>query len=456
MMQFFTSLWTKLFSRLRTDRGGHFGTATAILILPLMVTAGLAVDLSFAFSTKESLQAAADAAALNAVRNAAREEVTRGGSDRTVVFARLGEEARKVFGESIPENVRGFTSFDVQPVFRYEDGILQADLTYTGRIDTNFLRIIGYNSIGITGTASAKSDSFQYIQFHMMLDNSPSMGMDAYPADNTPSSGTAVEPSVKVVESTPLDNCMFACHLPDIYNSPTGSFANLMRGNGKTLRMDVAKDAMSGLGAVMEDERVRANQFRVTLYSFGDYQGNVFAKPFVAAGGMTADMNQFRTLVAEQDVIRVPSGYPLASTDYPGIVRAFNQTLPTSQNGAFVGKPRLVVMMLVGGLADPGLSDDCWHPTTPGSLGVCAGPMSLSDCDALKARSIDIAILYMPYVPLPAVPVFGSIGAIPDPLAPNLDACASEDYYVKSNPAAVGSDLQDLLRKIIHRPRLLG
>ena len=49
------------------DRTGNFGIISALLMGPLIVAAGLAIDLTNAMTAKATLQAAADAAAVGAI-----------------------------------------------------------------------------------------------------------------------------------------------------------------------------------------------------------------------------------------------------------------------------------------------------------------------------------------------------------------------------------------------------
>ncbi|MCZ8180929.1 MAG: pilus assembly protein TadG-related protein [Rhizobium sp.] len=56
-----------MFKGFFSDRSGNFGVLTAILLVPVIGVAGVALDLSNALMVRSTLQAAADAAALAAV-----------------------------------------------------------------------------------------------------------------------------------------------------------------------------------------------------------------------------------------------------------------------------------------------------------------------------------------------------------------------------------------------------
>ena len=71
----------------------------------------------------------------------------------------------------------------------------------------------------------------QYIDFYLLLDNSPSMGVGATPADVT-----------TMVNNTP-DKCAFACH--DLSNA--NNYYNLAKSLGVTTRIDVLRTATQQL-----------------------------------------------------------------------------------------------------------------------------------------------------------------------------------------------------------------
>lgn len=57
-----------MLTRFGKSRSGNFAAIAALAILPMVATAGLAVDYSVAMSAKNSLQSAADAGALAAAK----------------------------------------------------------------------------------------------------------------------------------------------------------------------------------------------------------------------------------------------------------------------------------------------------------------------------------------------------------------------------------------------------
>ncbi len=92
---------------------------------------------------------------------------------------------------------------------------------------TMFLGVIGKTTMTVTGTSTATANMPLYIDFYLLLDNSPSMGVGATPADVT-----------KMVNNT-SDQCAFACH--DLNN--TNNYYKLAKTLGVTTRIDVLRTA---------------------------------------------------------------------------------------------------------------------------------------------------------------------------------------------------------------------
>jgi hypothetical protein len=75
-----------------------------------------------------------------------------------------------------------------------------------------FLGLIGYSTMTLGGVSTSTANMPLYVDFYLLLDNSPSMGVGATPTD------------VKTMVNNTPDQCAFACH--DVSNSrpiPTNS-----------------------------------------------------------------------------------------------------------------------------------------------------------------------------------------------------------------------------------------
>ena len=64
------------------------------------------------------------------------------------------------------------------------EGVSRSALvTYKATTPTSLMNIIGITKMEIGGNATAHSAVPTYIDFHLLLDNTPSMGVAATPAD---------------------------------------------------------------------------------------------------------------------------------------------------------------------------------------------------------------------------------------------------------------------------------
>ena len=109
------------------------------------------------------------------------------------------------------------------------------------------------NAMTLGGVSTSTANMPLYIDFYLLLDNSPSMGVGATPADVT-----------TMVNNTP-DQCAFACH--DAHNS--NNYYNLAKTLGVTMRIDVLRTATQQLMDTAAVTETYSNQFRMAIYDFG-------------------------------------------------------------------------------------------------------------------------------------------------------------------------------------------
>jgi hypothetical protein len=106
-----------------------------------------------------------------------------------------------------------------------------AVINYTATKNNVFMGLFGIPITTITGQSTAAADLSTYIDFYLLLDNTPSMGVGATTADIN-----------KMVNNT-SDKCAFGCH--DLSNR--NNYYNLAKRLGVTMRIDVLKTATKSL-----------------------------------------------------------------------------------------------------------------------------------------------------------------------------------------------------------------
>jgi Flp pilus assembly protein TadG len=182
------SIFNKAFRAFCADRRGVTAMTFALASVPIIVSVGAAIDYSMATRMKAKLDTAADAAALAVISQAAM--ASPAGSEQ--------QEAKKIFKAQASLQSG---SLD-KPTTKVKDSnsAHTATITYSASILTTFMGIIGYSTITIGGSSSATSAVPTYLDFYLLLDNTPSMGVGATPTD-----------VAKMLANTP-DKCAFACH----------------------------------------------------------------------------------------------------------------------------------------------------------------------------------------------------------------------------------------------------
>ena len=115
-----------------------------------------------------------------------------------------------------------------------------------------FMSVIGKSKMTLTGTSTATASMPLYIDFYLLLDNSPSMGVGATPAD------------VATMVANTTDKCAFACHdqqqpqLLQARQEPRRHHADRRVAQRDPELMDTAKVTQT-----------YSNQFRMAIYDFG-------------------------------------------------------------------------------------------------------------------------------------------------------------------------------------------
>ncbi|MGY3611525.1 hypothetical protein ACWGRJ_47680, partial [Bradyrhizobium sp. Lot11] len=124
---------------------------------------------------------------------------------------------------------------------------LNSQVSFTATVPTTFMRVLGKDSISISGTATAEYQTASFMDFYILLDNTPSMGVGATATD------------VSTMEKNTSDSCAFACHETQNNNN----YYNLAKKLGVSMRIDVVRQATKELTQTAKTTRVSDNQFRM-------------------------------------------------------------------------------------------------------------------------------------------------------------------------------------------------
>ena len=403
--------------RFRQDRAGNVVVMFGLSLIPLAAAVGFAFDYSRASAIRAKLDNAADVAALASV------------SKNANPFVNTPTEAgvRQWF-DSLANQIPGatITAFHADIVPSVTN--MAVTVTYSAQVPTTLGSILGVSSVAIGGSSTATVNAPPYVNFYLLLDNSPSMGLGATATDIsnlitlTAGQSSTVPPNVKS-GSIPRASCAFACH-QHTFNSTgkiTGDDTNdnyhVAKANGVTLRIDVLRTATQQLTQTAALSETITNQFGMAVYTFSD--------TFQTISSLLTDMPTVASNAAAIDLAYAYWNARDAQTSFDTALSYINGIMPNAGNGSSLASPLEFLFLVTDGVEDAPVSTSSGSgdPADPPSSylpannqanvanslsgNVNSGRLidmiktdSTSRCTTIKNRGIKIAVLYTPYLPV--------------------------------------------------------
>ncbi|MGY8631264.1 pilus assembly protein TadG-related protein [Bradyrhizobium sp. 14AA] len=459
--------------RFARDRKANVAIIFALTMVPIVFLLGMALDYTLALRKREQLNAAADAAAIAAVRPAMLTQ-----TDTTVVQA----TAAAVFAAKA--NLPGLSATPTPTITVTDTGLARSiTVSYTAQSVNNFPGVLGKQTWQVAGSATAKASSAPNMNFYMLMDDSPSMAIAANQNDiNKMITATASQP-------TYAKNCAFACHEAHPNNSNPSSTnkdnLTIARANNITLRIDLVTNALTQLmvgpwscpqsgvaGGVMQCMSALNNTtYKAAIYTF-DYALNTIQLLTTPTTAGTKIANISLLTVDHQNCpVLNGSGGCIYTTDYGTDISKgltdLNAAMPdpgggTNQSG---DTPQEVVFLVTDGVEDkliPKTGGTCDAnatyalPTANSTTLRCQQPLDTTVCDTIKRRNIRIAVLYTEYLPLPTeswyntrIAQFNSPTSSTGTIAQRLQSCASPGLYASvQNGGDISAALTNLFLKV--------
>ncbi|MEX0955681.1 MAG: pilus assembly protein TadG-related protein [Rhizobiaceae bacterium] len=398
---------------------------TAILAVPLLLAVGTAVDVARLIEYRTSLQNAADAAVLAAISEGSP------GRDYAYSLTSDGEippgerDAELFFQANFIED--GEVVFDrVDADVRRESRRIVSTLSYDVRVPIVFGGLLGISYISLKGHATAEIPTDAAIDFYLLLDNTPSMGVGATPGDIS-----------KMVSNTP-DKCAFACHSLD----DSDNYYNLAKSLGVAMRIDVVRQATQKLTETAESVRQFKKQYRMAVYSFGAAATSI---GLTEVAKLSWNMKQVKKKTDGLDLMTIPhQNYDNdQQTSFDKTLSAINKIIPDPGSGLGSSAPQKILFFVSDGVGDSYKPYDCTKNTTGGR---CQEPIDTSLCEAIKARGIKIAVLYTTYLPLPTNGWYNTwIKPFQDEIGPRMESCASQGLFFEVSPSEGIPEAMDAL-----------
>ncbi|XUM23896.1 TadE/TadG family type IV pilus assembly protein [Bradyrhizobium oligotrophicum S58] len=436
---------SSLLARLRRDVSGNVAVTFAIVCVPLITAVGCGVDYSRANQMRAKLQAAVDAASVGAVSRTSPAFIAAGTMTSDGVIAAGNDDAAKIFNGNM-SGTSGYTLTSLTPDVKKAGSVLSATVSYSATVPMMFMNIVGFKTMTLQGSSTAKASMPRYIDFYLLLDNSPSMGVAATPADVT-----------KMVNAT-SDKCAFACH---DYND-SNNYYNLAKTLNVTTRIDVLRSATQQLMDTAQQTQTYTNQFRMAIYDFGAASKTIGLR---ALFSLSSSLSSAKSAAGNIDLMGVYGNNDAYTADkdtpFTTVFPAINNEISTPGDGT-TGSPLKYLFFVSDGVADEG-NAACLKPKASGNR--CQSPINPALCTTLKNRGIKIAVLYTTYLQLPTNSWYmswidpfnkGPFGPSPNSeIAQKMQACASDGFYFEVSPTqGIAEAMKALFQKAVADARI--
>jgi Flp pilus assembly protein TadG len=458
----------RMSGRFRSDRRGNIAVIFALTMVPTIYLLGMALDYTQALRKQGQLNAAADAAAIAAVRPAMLLQ-TDSAAQAT---------ATAVFG-STANSLAGLSSVPMPTVTITDTGLQRTvTVSYSAQSVNNFPALLGSQSWPIGGSSTAQAASAPNMNFYLLLDDSPSMGIGAT-LDDINKLITATAP--KKQPAGPSQNCGFACHETNIaHDGGTQDNLAIARSNSVTLRIDLVTNAVNQLlntwsgcpqsgvsGGVMQCMSALNNTtYKAALYTFDVGLNTLQTLSTPATAGAQVNNIALMPVVYQNCVFSGCSSNSATNpntdygTDIAGALSSINNIMraPGLGSNAAGDTPQEVVFLVTDGVEDK-ISSSCPNATFA-SHNRCQQPLDTTMCTTIKNRGIRIAILYTEYLQLinlgtnqnitdnwymSWVDTYDEPTSSTGAIAQNLQSCASPGLF---KDVQTGGDISDALKDL--------
>jgi Flp pilus assembly protein TadG len=499
----------RLIDRFRRDRRGNLAVIFTLAAIPLVSALGSAVDYSMATRMKAKLQSAADAASVasisqNSAGYLAASQMTGDGTITAGV-----NDATKIFNG----NMSGFTGYTLTPAPAVtKTGIkLNSTISFSAQVPTTFMKVIGYQTLTVTGTSKSTASLPPYLDFYLMLDVSGSMGLPSTDGEETRLAAVNPDNFTQYPKG-----CTFACHFATSCGDTSQKYSTknwclsyrisrisqagyqglLANNSGKLpayrisgnpientlypynplypkdpllspvqsctspgtdaciqLRADAVGYALTTLFQYANTYEKVPKQFRIGLYPFIRYLYTYFAltSSIGPSDSITTAANNLATLLDTGNNTNLGSG----GTHFENAFPTMSTTITSVGNGSTSTNTQPYVFLVTDGSQN---FQTQWGGSWAGNNGATVMPSgALSPCKPLRDRGIIVSVLYIPYQPIQNPTSFANSedyvanANIPN-IPPSLTNCASPpdtggSYFYTANTP---QDIQDSLKAMFN------
>lgn len=413
---------------------GAISIQFALLAIPVIGLAGGALDYANMARIHMTLQEAADSSAVAAVAIGSPAATAARSMTGNGVLTAGQTEATSVFNANI-QMISKYYPVTVTPTVTKTGLVLTSTVSYSATIPTSFLGVFGISTWSMNGTSNATSNLSPYIDFYLLLDNTPSMGLGATQNDiNNLISATQYNSNYSWQLNNYINSgngqCALACH--DL-SMGSNDYYNLAKNNNIQMRIDVVRLAAQDLMTTMQNAETITNQFRAAIYTFGTSWQN---RALTQVAALNSSLTTVQSQASAVDIMSVPStAYSSVYTDFDSILTSMNSTLPTPGDGSSSSTPQKILFFVSDGLEDAPTTT-CSQSESVTGWGRCQSPINVSNCTTIKNRGIKIAVLYTTYYPITNNWWYNNtVAPFQSQIATNMQACASSGLYFEVSPS---------------------
>ncbi len=416
------------FGLFKRAQNGSVAIIFAISILPIMGIIGAAVDYGAVLASKTELDSIADAAALAGADQATLSETSTTAQARAISAfnAQVGNVKNNVSVSALSATVTDTTTTRT------------VKINYTASRPTSFVGILGVSTMSFSGTTTAQTGRATYMDFHLLLDNTPSMAVGATLSD--------------IAKLEAKYGCAFACH---IEGSTTDSYAWAQK-NGVKLRIDMVRQATQSLMDTATTSQTVTSQYRMAIHTFGSSCKILGLTTLI---NLTSNLTAAKSAAGLIDTMTIPyQGYNEDQcTDYVNTLRTANDAISAPGSGATSATPQKVLFFVADGVNDSVASNfGCSKPLAGATR--CQEPINTTWCTTIKNRGIKIAVLYTTYLPLPSNGWYNAmIAPFQAEIPQKMAECASPGLYFEVTPTqGITEAMKALFQQTIARAKLIN
>jgi Flp pilus assembly protein TadG len=441
----------QLLGRFRRDQRGNIAVIFALSLIPVLSCIGCAVDYSRATQLRSKLQAAIDAASVGSVSKKSPAFIAAGSMTADGPIPAGVTDATNIFNGNM-SGTAGYTLNSMSAVVMKSGGSVTSTTTFSAQVPTTFMNVIGKSAMTVTGASTSTSNTPVYIDFYLLLDNSPSMGVAATPADIT-----------QLQAKT--GGCAFACH----DTTSSNSNYDIAKTWNITTRIDVLRTATQQLMDTASSTATYPNQFRMAIYDFGGSSATIGLRSLFS---LSSSLSSAKSAAGNIDLMSVAGQNDAYTADkdtpFTTIFPTINSAISSPGTGTS-SAPLKYLFFVSDGVADESnasclktMTNSTWGNIAPR----CQSPINPALCTTLKNRGIKIAVLYTTYQP-PTDDWYngwiapfnaGPYGPSPNSeIAQNMQSCASPGFYFEVSPTdGISQAMNTLFQKAVSDARISG